>query len=707
MNKKAKKREIKQAILKQLSNNGHRSFRPKELAQKLGYQNSDTYRLFRATLQDLVQKDQIKRVKGNRFSHKGRPTDIKEGILRVSREGYGFVDVDGEEDDIFVPKTSIHTAFDGDRVRIRIKRPSGRHDRSSAEVLEILERGRSQLTGITKKRKGTYYVEPDDTRFNQQLFIHESETGDLEPGLKVVVSLGEFDGFRNAYRATVQEVLGPAEDPQVLMEALIRQFSLSKKFPKEVNKEVNDTTEAIPEAEYQRRLDLRKATIFTIDPADAKDFDDAIHIKELGKDRFEIGIHIADVSYFVHQKGKIDQEAIKRSTSVYLADRVIPMLPERLSNQLCSLRPGEDKLTFSCILEVDVHAQIHAFSFHESVIHSKHRFTYEEAQEIIEGNNSEHPLAPSVTLAAAVANAFTEKRFKEGSIEFDLPEIRVEVDEAGNPLRVYRKEIRAANRLIEEFMLLANQCAARVIEHPGKETPPFVYRVHDRPNEERIQQLVAYMRTFGLQLSLEDGTLSSVQFNALLERVKETPSEPIIKTAALRAMAKACYSTENIGHYGLGFTHYSHFTSPIRRYPDLIAHRLLKYYLLGNSIEEVDELEDLCEHSSRQERLAEEAERASTRQKQVLLAEKQLGESFEGVITNATRFGLFVELEGLWLEGLVHVRELLDDYYEYDKERYALVGSHTGKSFRAGDRVKVQLAKANPHTREIELVLLD
>lgn len=707
MSKRDKTQEIRKSILKKLKNNGHKAYRPRELAKQLGYSSHTVYRTFRATLQDLVKQGAIYREKGNRFSFKGAPSDAAEGVLRMSRDGYGFVEVEGYEEDIFIPKNRILSAMDGDRVKIVIRQPTSPKERRYGEITEVVSRSTRKLTGTTKVRGGTVYVLPDDVRFKQRIFIHESESAGIRSGKKVVVEPGDFDSFRDAFRAKNIQVLGDAEDPQVLMMALIHEFNLPLSFPDPVMKETEKISDSIPAAEYKRRLDLRETNIFTIDPDDAKDFDDAIHVTPLPNGHFEVGVHIADVSYYIPLNGQADKEAFNRSTSVYLADRVIPMIPERLSNHLCSLRPGEDKLTFSCILEVDESANVHSFRFAESVIHSKHRFTYGDAQEIIEGRNASHPLAGDVQLANRIAQAFTKKRFSQGSVEFDMPEVRVRMDEDGNPIEIVRKELKASNRLIEEFMLLANQSAAKAVEQPGKETPPFIYRVHDRPNEERLQQLITYVRTFGLQLNLTDGVISSEDLNTLLNDIKGTPQEPIIKTAALRAMAKACYSHENIGHYGLGFPHYTHFTSPIRRYPDLIAHRLLKEYLFKGKPGLSGPIEPLCEHCSAQERLAEEAERASIRQKQVLLASKYVGQHFDGMITSVTKFGMFVELDGLWIDGLVHVKDLLDDYYEYEEDTFRLTGAHTGKSFHAGDKTRVQLAKANPDTREIDLVLVE
>ena len=706
MSKRDKKQEIQNQVLKKLRNNGHRAYRSKELAKQLGYGSSPIYRTFRSVLQDLVQQGIIHRVKGNRFSYKGGSQGEAQGVLRVSRDGYGFVEIPGREDDVFIPRNRIRTALDGDTVRIIIHSSSSSDERSYGEVAEVLEKNTRHLTGTTKIRGGTVYVVADDVRFNKNIYIHESESSGLRTGIKVVVELGQFDSFRNAFRATLREELGDGTDPQVLMLALIRQFNLPLSFPGEVEEASRLSPEDIPSSEIKRRLDLRARDIFTIDPDDAKDFDDAIHVTPLGSDRYEIGVHIADVSHYVIQGSPIDSEALTRSTSVYLADRVIPMLPERLSNNLCSLRPGEDKLTFSCILEVDLDGNVLKYEFHESVIHSKHRFTYQEAQDIIDGKEHSHFLAPSLLQAAEIAEVFTKKRFQQGSVEFDLPEIKIKLDGSGHPIEIIRKEIKASNRLIEEFMLLANQCAALVIEKLSPSPKPFIYRVHDRPNEERIQQLATYMRTFGLDLKLKDGNLSSERLNSLLKEIKGTTREPIIKTAALRAMAKACYSHENIGHYGLGFSHYSHFTSPIRRYPDLIAHRLLKHYLFEDSYTQKESLEALSDHCSQLERKAEEAERASVRQKQVIMAQKRLGQHFDGIITSVTKFGLFVELTDLWLEGLVHVKDMLDDYYEFDPSSFSLSGSHTGKTYQSGNPLRVQLAKANPDTREIELVIV-
>ena len=705
MSKKDKKRSIRKEILAFLKNHGQRAFRPKEMAQQMGYGSNADYRLFRASLQDLVAREQIRRVKGNRFMYKSKPVSYGEGTLRVSRDGYGFVQIEGRENDVFVRRSKINGAMDGDRVRVRIQRRSGKDTRTAGEILEILERGRATLVGTTKIRGGTCMVVPDDTRFGQRVYIHESESAGLKSGQKIVVSLGQFDAFRKAFRASIVEVLGDAEKPGVLMQGLIQHFDLPSDFPDAVETAAGEIPEAIPETEYGRRLDLRSYNVFTIDPEDAKDFDDAIHVIRKPNQHVEIGVHIADVGHYVDPDGPIDIEAFQRATSIYLVDRVIPMLPERLSNQLCSLRPDEEKLAFSCIMQVDKEGQVHAYTFHESVIRSKHRFTYAGAQAILDDPTAQHPLADDVRLANSLALGFRKKRFKSGSVEFDTPEIKIKLDEEGAPVAIEQKIMQDANRLIEEFMLLANQCAARALQ--ADEHAEFVYRVHDRPDAERIQMLADYVKTFGFELKLEEANISSTRLNILLQEIKGSPSEPVIKMAALRAMAKARYAPENIGHYGLGFSHYTHFTSPIRRYPDLIVHRILKWKLLKGNRYDLEDLKGICEHCSQQERAAEEAERESVKQKQILFAQQHLGGDFDGVITNVTRFGLFVELSEIWLEGLVHVRDLQDDYYEYDEKTYTLMGQHSLRAFRPGGQVRVTLARANPDTREIDLLLAE
>jgi ribonuclease R len=505
----------------------------------------------------------------------------------------------------------------------------------------------------------------------------------------------------DALMGFVTRVLGRADDPHVRVLALALSQGIRADFPAEVEREAETVSDRIPEAELKRRLDLRAETIFTIDPVDAKDFDDAIHVKERGDGTFELGVHIADVSHYVRAGTALDAEAFLRATSVYLVDRVIPMLPEHLSNRVCSLVPREDRLTYSCIMQVTADGELKSWRLAETVIHSKERFSYEGAQAILDGLET-HPLADELHRANTLAQALTARRMAEGSVDFEQPEVKVRLDENGHAVGVTRKERMPTNRLIEEFMLLANRAVA--LEHRNR---PFVYRVHEPPDPVRIGALAQYVKAFGLHLPHTDGAVTPKDLSALLQQVNGTDEGVVITQAALRAMSKARYSSRNAGHYGLAFSHYSHFTSPIRRYPDLIVHRLAKRYAEGGAGPDADDLEDQAAHCSIKEKEAEQAERESVKLKQVEYLQDRVGEAFDGVVTGAAKFGVFVELSEVLAEGLLHVREMRDDHYDYDERTLSLVGRHEGRRFRPGTRVRVVVLRADVDTREIDLGLED
>ena len=589
---------------------------------------------------------------------------------------------------------------------VALAAPRRGDERREAEVLEVVKRARLQTVGTFREQGHFAFVAPDDNRIVHDVYVASADFAQAKDGDKVIVSIDRFPDHRASPEGRVLQVLGPASDPATRVLSLALSMDVRAGFPDDVIAEADQVREALSEDALRGRLDLRKKTIFTVDPVDANDFDDAIHIEKLPNENFELGVHIADVSYYVREDTALDREAFARGTSVYLVDRVIPMLPEKLSNLVCSLRPNEEKLTYSCIMEVTPRGKVVRSEIRESVIRSAQRFTYEEVQELIEQRSRKHPLAGPVRMAAQLARTLMKKRMREGSVDFDLPEVRVVLDENGNVTDVRRKERKEANRLIEEFMLLANRTVSQEIAR-RRTPPPFVYRVHDKPDEERIQKLSEYVRAFGYSLKLTGGNVESRDLNSLLDHVKGAPEAAVIEEAALRAMAKARYQVENIGHYGLGFAHYSHFTSPIRRYPDLMAHRLLKRYLSSGGPVNAEELQERCEHCSEREKAATEAERESIKLKQVEYMQQHVGEEFAGVVSGVTKFGVFVELEEVLVEGLVHVRDLNDDYYEYDERSYRLVGQYSGKAYRLGDPVRVLVAAANVERREIDLTFVD
>ncbi len=697
--------DIEREVIRLLRNNGHKAYRPKDMARELGYSDNKTYRQFSEVLSGLDERGLVSQAKGGRFAYKRAPTRM-EGILRVTRQGFGFVQVEGVEEDLYVRESDMGTALDGDLVQVGLTAPAAGDRRRECEVLEVLERRRNKVVGTFKKVGRFAAVVPDDRRVGQDVYIPADDTGGAQDGDKVVASIDRWEDRKASPEGRVLEVIGRADDSAVRVLALAMSMDVRAGFPDDVLAEAEAIPEEPPADEVRRRLDLRSKRIFTIDPVDANDFDDAVHIEALPDGHFELGVHIADVSAYVPEGSALDREAYERATSVYLVDRVIPMLPEKLSNRVCSLRPHEDKLAYSCIMNVSPKGKVAACRIEETVIRSVYRFTYEEAQEVIEGRAPGHALAPDLERAAGLARTLTARRMEEGSVDFDLPEVKVELDDDGTPVRVYRKQRQASNRLIEEFMLLANRTVTEdaATRRGGL---PFVYRIHDLPDAERIQRLADYVRAFGYKVEVREGKITSQALNKLVTEIKGKPEETVIEDAALRSMAKARYSTNNIGHYGLSFPHYSHFTSPIRRYPDLMVHRLLKRYLAGGGPADVEALETRCAHCSGKEKAAAEAERESVKLKLVEYISNHVGETFDGVVSGVTKYGIYIEITELLVEGMVHVRDLDDDYYEYDERTYRLIGRHTGATFRLGDPHRVTVAAANVETREVDLALAD
>ncbi|MDO4707318.1 MAG: ribonuclease R [Porphyromonadaceae bacterium] len=623
--------------------------------------------------------------------------------------GHGtFIPDDGSEPRPLSDRASGR-ALHGDRVRLHQVRIKGRRGGYSLEVAEVLERSTQTYVGRLTISRGNAFFVSESRELRQDIFIPSSELNGAKHGQLVVVRPIGWDKRSKNPHGMVVDVLGAVGDNNAEMHAILAEFGLPYDYPVEVEQAALALSEDISAEELVQREDYRGVTTFTIDPKDAKDFDDALSVRQLSNGNIEVGVHIADVSYFVRPGSIIDAEAYKRATSIYLVDRTIPMLPERLSNFLCSLRPDEDKYAYSCILELNAEAEVVNYRIARCVIRSNRRYTYEEAQDIIKGAVDE--FASEVLLLNTLAQKLRVRRFEAGSISFERPEVRFDINEMGKPLSVYIKESLEAHQLIEEFMLLANRIVAQTIgsaRERGK-ARPFVYRVHDQPDPERLETLATFAAGLGYKVKTQgSGRVITESLNKLLANVKGKPEDNLLSTVAIRTMAKAKYTTDNIGHYGLAFDYYTHFTSPIRRYPDLMVHRLLTRYLFDRKgSARKDELEEQCEHSSAMEQLAAQAERASIRYKQVEYLSAFLGHEFDGVISGLTDWGIYVELLENKCEGMIPIRDLDADYYEYDEKNFVLIGRRYGKRYRLADPIRVVVAQANLERKQIDFKIVE
>lgn len=626
-------------------------------------------------------------------------------VRRSNGKNSVILDEDGEV--LFVAERNSMHALNGDKVSVNIA-ARRRGAEPEAEVIEILERKPQTFIGTLKVDKHFAYLLTDSKYLASDIFIPKGKLKGGVTGDKAVVKITEWTDDAKNPKGEVIDILGKKGENNAEINAIMAEFGLPYVYPESVDKAALKIDAGITPEVVAQRLDMREVTTFTIDPKDAKDFDDALSIRRIKNGMWEIGVHIADVTHYVKPDTIIDREAQKRATSVYLVDRVVPMLPEHLSNGICSLRPDEDKLTFSCIFKMDDAGKVHDSQIARTVTRSNRRFTYEEAQEVIETGKGDY--SEEINTLDRLAKILREQRYDNGSVEFDRVEVRFEIDETGHPIGVYFKESKDANKLIEEFMLLANRTVAQAIGVPtGKKKPKaFVYRVHDMPDPGKLADLSTLSRVFGYKVKAT-GTPREVNksINKMLAGVKGKGEENLLSTLAVRSMAKAIYTTTNIGHYGLGFEYYTHFTSPIRRYPDMMVHRLLEKYLSGGRSVNVEKLELLCKHSSDMEQLAAGAERASIKYKQVEYMNDHLDEEYDGVISGVTEWGVYVEINENKCEGLVPVRDLPDDFYDLDEKNYCLVGRRRNQRYRLGDEIKVRVARANLDRKQLDFAIVD
>ncbi len=698
------KAQLKKWLSGFMANHPSQSYNYKQLAMRLQLKSMENKRQISEVLREMAEEDSLDEISTGRYKMKQRGAYIT-GVVELTAKGSAYIISDESKEDVFVAFPNLKHALNGDKVKVLIYARS-RDRRPEGEVVEILERKRGTFVGIIQKSAHYAFLIPTGKQLPYDVFVPMEHLNGAENGDKVVVKIKEWPETQKNPVGEVIEVLGRPGDNDTEMNAIMAEYELPVKFPANVLRAAAKIPLEIPGEEIRKRRDCREVTTFTIDPRDAKDFDDALSIRILKDGEYEIGVHIADVSYYVKENTVLDKEAYARATSVYLVDRTIPMLPERLSNGVCSLRPGEDKLCFSAIFRMNANAQVLDQWFGRTVIRSDRRFTYEEAQEIIEGAAGD--FREEILVLNDLAQQLRKERFKAGAIDFDRVEVKFQLDEKGRPTGVYFKRSKEANKLIEEFMLLANKKVAERIGKPkaGKKAPTFVYRIHEKPLPEKLEEFNRFVAKFGYGVKTGSRKALTTSMNSLMAEVKDKPEQNMIETLAVRTMAKAVYSTDNIGHYGLAFEYYTHFTSPIRRYPDVMVHRLLQRYLDNGRSVNKEKYEEYCKHSSDMEQVAANAERSSIKYKQVEFMSDKIGQEFDGTISGVTQWGFYVELEDSKCEGLVSVNELDDDFYEFDEKNYCIVGRHHHKIYQLGDRVKVKVAKANLVARQLDYELV-
>src|SRR3990172_7582255 len=698
---------MKKKIISFFKKNSNTSFKSKDIAKRLKLASDDEIVSLEHFLHQLYEEKFLtrngKRYKMNQNASSGKIT----GELQISPGGFGFVVPNNKKlGDIFIASRNLSTAFSGDTVEVALfAKRKGKN--IEGQIVNVISRKRTNIVGTLRKSQVTYFVKPDEPEIHRDIYVDKENLKGAKEGDKVIVGNLFWDTSLLNPEGEIIEVIGKAGTKDAEISSIAYGFHLPFKFSSKALEEAERISENFSADDLKDRGDFRKHNVFTIDPADAKDFDDALSIEILENENYSIGIHIADVSHYVSIGSALDREALERGNSVYLVGGVIPMLPEKLSNNICSLVPNKDRMTYSVIVEMTKRGKVENYQIKKTIINSKRRFTYDEVQEIIE--NSKGDFEKEVLLLNEIAQNLRKKRFREGGIEFSTPEIRFNLDEHNKPIAIYRKDTKESNMLVEEFMLLANKiCAAHISAFKNESSKPFVYRVHDYPDAEKIIEFSRFVKSLGF--SFDPGlSKNTKQFHSLMLQIKGREEEALINELAIRSMAKAVYSTKNIGHYGLGFKQYTHFTSPIRRYSDLIVHRMLFHYLEGNnkSIYSPLKLEEISNHISATERSAIEAERLSIKIKQIEYLENHIGESFHAVISGVTHFGLFVKILDILAEGLIRVRDLEGDFYVYDEKKYSLIGRRTKKQYRLGDKVWVKLVRVDQEKSELDFIITE
>lgn len=702
---KLRRKDLITAVANFLTQNNEKQFNYKQIAAALNVRGQDGRSLLVSVLDKMRDDEMILESSRGRYRINNRGL-LLEGRFERRSNGKNFFVPDDDGNIVNIAERNSLHAMNGDRVRIQLLAKRRRSDTEGA-VIEILERAQSRFVGVLEVQKHFAFLVMDSKYLANDIFIAKEDLNGAKNGDKVVVEIVEWPRKANNPVGKVIDILGMPGQNDTEMHAILAQYDLPYSYPEKVAKLAENIPDTIDKNEIAKREDFRDVFTITIDPKDAKDFDDALSLRKIGSNLWEVGVHIADVTHYVRPGDPIDTEAENRATSIYLVDRTIPMLPERLSNELCSLRPNEEKLCFSAIFQLNEKAEVKKSRVARTVIKSDSRLTYEDAQTVIETGKGD--FSAEILQMNQLAKQLRERRFANGAINFDRYEVKFNLDEKGKPLGVYFKESKEANHLIEEFMLLANRTVAELIGKvpKGKNARPFVYRVHDVPDPEKLDTFNTFILRFGHKIKAT-GTKVEVakSINSLLDKIQGRPEENLVETIAIRTMSKAAYSTKNVGHYGLAFDYYTHFTSPIRRYPDMMVHRLLERYLEGGKGVDQNTLEEECKHCSQMELVASNAERDSIKYKQVEFMADKIGKVYDGVVSGVTEWGIYVEINENKCEGMIPIRELDDDFYELDEKNYRLVGRRTKREYRLGQALSIQVARANLERRQLDFSLV-